>query len=622
MATRTTTSENEKRNKNIREVSDGVSKSPTPRDRAPTTHHNSAEHKAGRESRLSRLPAKWKEVGWAALASCVALWAAYPPLGFDFLAWLAPLGLLWIIARDATPDRLGYFCIWLAGCVFWLAVLQGIRLAHWPLIFGWIALALYLAVYIPLFVSVARILHKRWQWSLAWAAPVAWTGMELWRSYLVTGYAATTLAHTQYLNPVVIQIADQVGGYGVSFIIMAAAVAVYRLIESGLLRRTPADVYDLVIPGALVFAMLGYGVWRLWDGDRLDAESKPLLRVALIQENTPSRFEYDADRLQRAWTRYAQTTSDALKERGPVDLVVWPESTFTALVPWMEDQTIERVPPEVEKTFDRSSLARLVGDYQDEFENKVLTLHHLMRLASSQSAEPTSLPHLLVGNDAVIFDDQRVSRCNAALLIDPMGTLRQRYEKIHLVMFGEYIPFAAALGLVEKFGLPETTPGRSAQAFDVNGVVLAPSICFESALPQFVSWQVRSLASQHKNPDVLVSITNDSWFRGSSILDHHLACEVLSAVEMRRPFLIAANTGLSAWIAGSGRIVRVTQRLQPEYIIAECTRDSRWGLSQLWGDLPGWCLGVICGLALLSVRRPRRRMRAFLSLPERSGTKS
>lgn len=574
-----------------------------PSSRAPSSGIDS---ESSRATRSTGFIAKWREVGWVALASCVALWTAFPPLGISLLAWVAPIGLIWLIARDAPPGKHGYFCIWLAGCGFWLAILQGIRLAYWPLTFGWLALSMYLAIYVPLFVCAGRILHKRWQWSLAVAAPIAWTGLELWRSYLLTGYAATTLAHTQYLNPVVIQFADQIGGYGISFVMMAAAVALYRLVESIQTRCAP-KMHDLIFPAVLVVATLGYGVWRLAEGDRLASDSKPLLRVALIQENTPSRFEYDANRARQAWTRYAQTTAAALREHGPVDLVVWPESTFTADLPLYEDRMLEHVPKKLEEQGSKASLSELLHNYQNEFKYRVRTLQDLIRPALLASSAAAEVPYLLVGNDVVVIDDNDMRSFNTALLIDSERNIVEHYEKIHLVMFGEYIPLESLHGLSELFGLPKTARGSSAKAFEVDGVVLAPSICFESALPQFISWQVRSLVAQQRDPDILVSITNDSWFRGSAILDHHLACEVLSAVEMRRPFLIAANTGLSAWISGSGRLVQVSKRLEPASIIAECTRDSRWGLTQLWGDALAWVPATICGLAFLSVRRPRRR---------------
>jgi len=171
---------------------------------------------------------------------------------------------------------------------------------------------------------------------------------------------------------------------------------------------------------------------------------------------------------------------------------------------------------------------------------------------------------------------------------------------MHLVMFGEYIPLGYLLAFLgDAFGFSSSTAGESAQVFDINGVRVAPSICFESMLPQVMAWQMRTLVARGLPPDVLVTITNDSWFHGSSILDHHLACEVLTAVEMRRPFLVAANTGLSAWIEGSGRLRAVSPRLQAHYIIAECQRDGRWGLTQFWGDLPAWCAAITCGVGVL-----------------------
>ncbi|MCC6508443.1 MAG: apolipoprotein N-acyltransferase [Pirellulaceae bacterium] len=205
------------------------------------------------------------------------------------------------------------------------------------------------------------------------------------------------------------------------------------------------------------------------------------------------------------------------------------------------------------------------------------------------------MPAMLVGNDVMDMQDARVARYNAALLIDPQGQVVNRYEKMHLVMFGEYIPLGAMLSFLgDAFGFSSMNRGESAKAFEVAGVVLAPSICFESMVPHLLSRQIRTLKAAGQNPDVLITITNDSWFRGSSLLDHHLASEVMSAVEMRRPFLVAANTGLSAWIAGSGRIVQQTGRLEPAYIIAQPRLDSRWGMTQLWSDAPAWCMALIC----------------------------
>jgi apolipoprotein N-acyltransferase len=137
---------------------------------------------------------------------------------------------------------------------------------------------------------------------------------------------------------------------------------------------------------------------------------------------------------------------------------------------------------------------------------------------------------------------------NAALWIDPAGQIASRYDKMHLVMFGEYVPFVRYwpwLANRTPIGVG-VTPGDRPTMFSVNGYRLSPSICFECTVPHLIRRQCRQLAQESGHfPDVLASITDDGWFWGSSILDLHLACAVFRAIEMRRPFVIAANTGIS-----------------------------------------------------------------------------
>jgi apolipoprotein N-acyltransferase len=531
-----------------------------------------------------------------ALSSSLALWAAYAPLGWFLLAWLAPLGLIGLVERRLEPRRGGYVAIWLAGCVFWLASLQGIRLAFWPLTFGWLALGMYLAVYWPLFIGIARHLRHRWHLPLALAVPVAWVGLELVRSYFVTGFASNTLAHSQYRWPLVLQIADQVGGYGLSWVMLSVAVAVFCLGQR-LLRR----LFDIVWPAVLLAGTLVYGAYRLREADVLAAGAEPLLTAALIQENTPSMFDSDRERVEQAWQRYLAATAETLQATGPVDLVVWPESTFTATEPWIQDATSGSVPRELrEAGFEHSQMLQWIEHYRRVFDRKTQLVQSIARTASNR------VPYLLVGNEALVVRDGEIDRFNAAFFISPDGQVAGRYDKMHLVMFGEYIPLGNLLKFLgDGFGLVSATPGSAVQSFDLDGVRIAPNICFESTLPHLVGWQLRQLRAGGHDPDLLVTLTNDSWFRGSSILDHHVASEVLIAVEQRRPFLVAANTGISAWIDGAGRLVEVTPRLEKAYIMAKPTRDGRWGLTQWWGDWPAWLAASLCVIALLLAIRDR-----------------
>ena len=122
--------------------------------------------------------------------------------------------------------------------------------------------------------------------------------------------------------------------------------------------------------------------------------------------------------------------------------------------------------------------------------------------------------------------------------------------------FGEYMPFANWLPWLQY--LSPLGNGASANdrpaCFMVKDVCLVPNICYESTLPHVIRGQLAALRKEGVEPQVLVNVTNDGWFWGSSELEMHLACGVFRTVENRRPMVIAANTGISAWIDGNGHI--------------------------------------------------------------------
>jgi apolipoprotein N-acyltransferase len=112
------------------------------------------------------------------------------------------------------------------------------------------------------------------------------------------------------------------------------------------------------------------------------------------------------------------------------------------------------------------------------------------------------------------------------------------------------------------------------------------------------------LREEGNEPDILVNLTNDGWFRGSSEHDLHLSCAVFRAIECRKPFLIAANTGFSAWIDADGRIVEQGPRRAAHVIIAQPKLDGRRSLYLAWGDWPaGVCLAITCGFGLVGLWR-------------------
>jgi apolipoprotein N-acyltransferase len=137
-------------------------------------------------------------------------------------------------------------------------------------------------------------------------------------------------------------------------------------------------------------------------------------------------------------------------------------------------------------------------------------------------------------------------------------------------------------------------------AVTIAGSQVAVNICYETALPEAVRSLVLELASQGGRPDVIVNLTNDGWFWGSSELDMHLTAAIFRAVEVRTPLVIAANTGFSAWIDGSGRLLARGPRRATATLRARVRPDGRTSPWLTWGSLPlGACVAV-AAVALLS----------------------
>ena len=301
--------------------------------------------------------------------------------------------------------------------------------------------------------------------------------------------------------------------------------------------------------------------------------------------------------------------------------MVWPESTFTAGAPWTQINLGNEVPEDLRRRDETITLDQLIY-YKErsakEFETKVSRVLAAARNESLMEPPAEAVrdrPYLLLGSDAWLIEGDATKQYNSALLVDPSGTYKDRYDKIHLVMFGEYIPLGPVLQfLADAFQLGSVQRGESLKCFEIAGAKVAPNICFESMLPDFVSWQVRNLVAVDQAPDVLINVTNDSWFWGSSILDHHLACSIFCTVENRRPMLAAANTGLTAEIDGCGRVLQVTQRMLKASIVASPKADSRGGLVQQFGYPFAWLCCATTAVALIASVIDRFRKPAVSSV--------
>ena len=523
--------------------------------------------------------------GLAFLGSLL-FWMALPPFDLGLLAWVAPLPWVLLVQKPELTGRRPYLKIYLAYFLFWLAALHWLTLPHWATVFGLIALAFYLAFYLPVFVGLTRVCVQGWRMPAILAAPLVWVGLELIQSYLLTGFTMVVLGQTQYRWIKLIQIADMTGTFGLSFLIVFVAACLAQVVgtrDRRKLIRYPSSAL------AAILVVVGYGWWRT-SGEYTTAGPT----VALIQGDIDTELKADPAKNILIFDEYLRLTARALKEAPETDLIVWPETMFR--YPWL--------------TFADDYKPKPTDPYSPE----------TAKVESQYAIEKVVLPinkSMLIGIDRWHTTNEGFERYNTALFVDRNANILGNYAKSHLVMFGEYVPFANQFPFLYKLTplAAGSQPGKAATAVDIGGVCYSPSICFETTLARVMRRLVNEARANKKgcNPQVLVNLTNDGWFWGSAELDMHLICGVFRAIECRKPLLVAANTGFSAWIDSDGRIVKQGKRRAEDVIIAKPRLDQRGSFYLEYGDV----FALPCFLVTLAAIGDglRRRRKAGATVP-------
>jgi apolipoprotein N-acyltransferase len=526
----------------------------------------------------------WYRTTWfLGLLGSLLMWLALPPADLWPLAWIAPLPWLLLIRQPALPGRRPLLTLWLCGFAFWLAALYWLTLPHWATSFGWLALSFYLAFYIPVFIGATRAVVHGTGLSIVLAAPVVWTGLALAKGHLLSGFTMGSLEHTQFRWLQLIQVADLVGGYGVGFIVMFIAACLARMCPWNTNRWS---LWPAAAAAALLAATLSYGTLRM-QGDY----ERPGPTIALVQGSVDARLKAEPELNEPILREHMGLSADAVAQNKDVDLIVWPETMFRyPLVAFSDD-------------FQLPSYAR--GTKEQMAAQSLENLALLVREPPFEGRYP-----FLLGIDRVHFSPGREDHFNSAVFVDRDGRVLGHYDKMHLVMFGEYVPFADMIPW-----LYQLTPLAGGVRWGERPVTflvgkegaqarIAPNICYETVIPHLIRRHVIELRGRGEEPDVLVNLTNDGWFYGSSELDMHLACGVFRAVECRKPLLVSANTGFSAWIDGDGLVHARGPRRAQGVIIAPVRLDGRHSWYLEYGDLPaGICLILGGALALIGRRK-------------------
>ncbi|MFM8892313.1 MAG: apolipoprotein N-acyltransferase, partial [Planctomycetia bacterium] len=394
------------------------------------------------------------------------------------------------------------------------------------------------------------------------------------------------------------QLADCLGAVGVGGVVMAVSAglssAATELFQGPRLGRVHPILIPLVAAAAVLGAALGYGRWRQSEAPR---PADPGLDVLLVQGSIDTELKHDPAAAGDVVRHYDALTAAALDEAGepPPALIAWPEPMWRFSL--LEIDPDEKLPETV--------VAQTLGEAApglawDDPARQAACRRALEpeRLAVLSAFARRYRAHWLVGIDKQVVTPRAPTGArhyNCGLFLDPEGAPVACYSKRHPVMFGEYVPLGSRFPWLYRLTpLPaRRTPGDEEVAVSIAGHRVAVNICYETALPEAVRSQVRTLARAGGTPDLIVNLTNDGWFWGSSELDMHLTAAVFRAVEVRTPILVAANTGFSAAIDGSGRLLARGPRRATGTLRVRAEPDGRRSPWLVWGSLPlGLCVAV------------------------------
>lgn len=510
-----------------------------------------------------------------ALLSGLLLTASFPKLAWYPLAWLAWVPLLMAIRSSTWGEsfRLGFS----AGLVHYLSLLYWMvhtmhhygHLPLWQCVPILVLMAAYLATYTGLLCAWVNTRPA----SLATLVlfPVVGVALEYVRAHFLTGFPWELLGYSQFRHLPMIQIADILGVYGVSALVFLVNAGIAFLLM-GLSKKTwrlqpvSAELVRWVLPllALALAATWGYGHQRLKIVSKI-ASDGPRAKIAVIQGNIDQAQKWDPAYQRGTIAKYNNLSRQAVVQGA--DLIIWPETA----TPFY----LFRNP---------------------ELSNLVLT---------GIRATGTDF---LVGSPAYSHTQGVLQLHNSAYLIDKDANLQGSYEKVHLVPFGEYVPFKRWMPFLGKLvaEVGDFKPGLKGTTLDWEGGKLGPLICYEIIVPPLA----RAMAAEGAH--LLVSQTNDAWFGRTSAPFQHFSMGVFRAVENRRSLVRSANTGISGYIDATGEIIEQTGLFEDRALTRSVALLDTPSVYTRVGDLFAKICLVLTAVNLLWplwVRRSRARKR-------------
>lgn len=477
--------------------------------------------------------------------------------------WLAPLLLaawLLLLVRSQTPRQalsigFAFGFGWFSAGISWVFVSID-QFGGMPLPFSVLVMAIlwaYLALF-PMLASYLWFKARPWLGGYGlFAFPAIWLVCEFLRGWLLTGFPWLSLGYTQ-TTQLLGQFAPHIGEIGVSVVVLLCALGfVFTILRKQLAwLLLPLGLYGLSTVAPALNPM------------QLTGES---LKVALVQGNIELDLKWNPNQQWPNLQKYMDMSRPYYQDH---DLIVWPESAITAI----EDRA-------------GSSLSQInrAAQYND-----TAVISGIIDLKYDQDN-----PQGNYFNSVVVLGEQA----------HPEGYYygnQNRYEKHQLLPIGEFVPFESILRpLAPLFNLPMSSFARGDYVqpnLNANGYQIAANICYEVAFPRQIA------AAVTDDTQLLMTVSNDSWFGDSHGPHQHLEIARMRSMELGRPMLRSTNSGVTALIDERGRLITQAESFVATVSSGRVALVEGTTLYRRYGEWPAWIFTF--ALLILALRRPNK----------------
>lgn len=478
------------------------------------------------------------------IVSGLLLNVIFPRISLGWLAWFALIPFLRSLRKlksRAQAIQAGLITgILFHGCsLFWLVHVA------W---FGWVFVACLQTIFFVLFAVLAYEASKikKWNYRILWIS-ASWTLCEVLRSNLpIFGFPWNLLAYTQSDYSLIRILANSIGAYGLGFVIVWINASFEQLLRDWWrlskmkywhflslgrmslfeLRQPLLNVIQLVL--VLVFILI-YG---LSDQSEKVTETGSL-RISVVQGNIPQEIKWDLMAREKILEVYMKLSQLAAPDQP--HLMIWPEAAFPGYFN--------------------------MDTYAEQVKEMIKSLKIPFLIGSPHSETPE-----------VAY--------NSAYFVNDFGHINDRYDKQHLVPFGEYVPLPLIFGwlrpIAYSLGVSDFYEGSTKTVFQhrKTGSRFSTLICFEDIFPDLARQFVE------KGARFLVVITNDAWFKNSAAPYQHLQASIFRAIENGVPVIRAANTGISGFIDKKGKVISRVENQEGHDIFVTGTKTETISLDE------------------------------------------